>query len=108
FVHDECVVDRNADDLVDTIRVKRGCELVVAGHVRARARRRESPGQGEYDDVLALEDLVGRDVAPLAAYARAERDVRNSLAFVTLGHDVPPVDLTRTVVASAVARPILC
>jgi hypothetical protein len=58
-VHDERVVDRQARDLVDALRL----ELVVVGevrrHVLGRARRRERAGQPEHDDLLPLEQLVG-------------------------------------------------
>src|SRR6185369_9469892 len=80
-LHDEAVVDGDADHLVDAGAAERGHELLVAGQMAGRARRRECARQRENDDGAAAEQLAGGHVLPFAALAGAERDVGYSLVF---------------------------
>ena len=85
-VHDEGVVDRDAEDAVDAVVPEHPGQLVVARQMRRRTGWREGARQREDDDRLSREQLPGGDVHPLAALLDPEGDVWNPLSFTVLQH----------------------
>ena len=87
FMH-EGVVDRHAYDFVDPVLLEGRGQLVVARHVRGRAGRREGARQGEDNDGLACEDVIGGHVDPLVTATGVEGDLRDAASDTILEHGV--------------------
>ena len=80
LVHDEGVVDRNADDVIDAVLPEFGRQLVVARHVRGRAGRGEGAGQREDDNGFTFEDVIAGTVYPVVIATGAESNLGDGLA----------------------------
>jgi hypothetical protein len=85
-VHDERVVDRQAEHLVDAVHPQCRGELVEARQVLFGTGGRERPRQGEQDHGAPGEKVVAREVGPVAITAHAEGDLGDALTFTDRGH----------------------
>jgi hypothetical protein len=81
LVHDESIVNRNADDFIDTLLLQRRRQLVVPRNVRRRTGRGERTRQGEYDHGPVFEQFVTADIDPFVALAGFENYLRDFLTF---------------------------
>ena len=81
-VHDESVVDGDAEDSVNAVGLESRGEGVVGRQVGGGAGGGEGSGERKKDDLLALEETLGGDVSPLAVgSAGLEGDVGDRLSF---------------------------
>ncbi|MNX99780.1 hypothetical protein D3C86_1322470 [compost metagenome] len=86
LVHHEGIVHGHAQDGVHALLGEHRRQFVVARQVGGRAGRRESAGQREDHDGLAVEQFGRGHVLPFIVLTHTEGDLGNALAFAGLQH----------------------
>ena len=115
-LHDERVIDRNANDLVNTGGGKRVGELVVTWHVRGGARGRERSRKRKRNHRAFREQRLGVDRRPIAVIQGWDDEFRDSGAFKRRVHEffkftlcaIPTICNPVPDIVISLARPLIC